>query len=183
MWRDTPCTRRSLLSPFNIPPNGVRGAALSRRPAAPGRARNRRANLHRLRSVREGVSGRSDRAWRAPRARTEDQDSRLLRFQPLALQLLRAVCGSLSHQADQSAHHERGLRARQYSRDRRFSGSTRCTTESRSRAINDRDFQRKGCRATSRSPQPRPRRIFAIVRPSCAEPAWSPLFRPCSWFR
>ena len=65
----------------------------------------------------------------------------------------------------------------------RFSGSTRCTTASRSRAINDRDFQRKGCRATSRSPQPRPRRIFAIVRPSCAEPAWSPLFRPCSWFR
>ena len=41
---------------------------------------------------------------------TEDQDSRLLRLQSLALQLLRLVRGSLSDQADQGVDHERGLR-------------------------------------------------------------------------
>ena len=44
------------------------GAALPRRAAAADRARHRCADLHRLRPVRQGVSRRSHRARRPPRA-------------------------------------------------------------------------------------------------------------------
>ena len=87
-------------------------AAVPRRAAAAGRAGHRRADLHRLRPVREGVPGRPDRARRPPRAGAEDQGARLLRLQPVALQLLRLVRRGVPDQADQGADHERGVRAR-----------------------------------------------------------------------
>ena len=89
------------------------GAAVPRRAAAADRAGHRRADLHRLRPVRQGLPGRPDCARRPPRAGAEDQNPRLLRLQSVALQLLRPVFGGLSDQADQGADHERGLRARQ----------------------------------------------------------------------
>ena len=49
------------------------GAAFPRRAPAPGRARHRRPDVHRLRPVREGVPGRPDVAGRPPGARDEGQ--------------------------------------------------------------------------------------------------------------
>src|SRR6266581_616263 len=87
--------------------------AVPRRATAADRAGHRGSDLHRLRSVRQSLSRRPYRARRSSRARPKDQSARLFRFQPVALQLLRSVFRGLTHQANQGADHERGLRARQ----------------------------------------------------------------------
>ena len=140
MWltmKYTPQPAFTFQYPAERRPTAPRFRGVLRLQTEPG---HRRADLHRLRPVRQGVPRRPDRARRPPRAGPEDQDPRLLRLQPVALQLLRAVRGSLPDQADQGAHHERGLRAGQLQprhpdparrpdvRRRRRSSSTRAET-------------------------------------------------------
>ena len=105
----TPQARLHLSVPRGAPTDR---ATLPRSVAVADRAGNRRSDLHRLRPVRQGVSGRSDCSRRTPRTWTEDQNPRLFRLQPVPLQLLRTLRGGLPDQAVQGADHERGLRAR-----------------------------------------------------------------------